>query len=178
MSVSMAATATIYAKAAAYPRASVEDELVQLMNEHEHKLYSFVLVLVRDPDVTRDCIQDTFLRAYESMRKGRPINKQWIYTVARNRAMDAIRYRKKVKPDLPALEQETIPGPTDQPMIVRNVMEQLPPLDRQVLYLFSVVGLKSDEIAEQLGIEGAAVRQRLYRARARFRLLYSSTSAS
>ena len=46
--------------------------------------------------------------------------------------------------------------------------------DREVLYLFDVAGFKTDEIGAMLGVRGSAVRQRLSRARERFRLLYGA----
>jgi DNA-directed RNA polymerase specialized sigma24 family protein len=43
-----------------------------------------------------------------------------------------------------------------------------------VLYLFGVAGFKTDEIASLLGVRGSTVRQRMYRARERFRNLYGA----
>jgi RNA polymerase sigma-70 factor (ECF subfamily) len=167
-------TAGLREAAAAEEVHPLEEQLVRLMSDYERPLYAFVQVLVRDRDEARDCIQDTFVRAYETMRRGREVNKQWIYKVARNRAVDTLRQRQRVRPDLEKLEQELVPGPTDQNLIVRQALEELPLLDRKVLYLFTVVGLSSDEIAVSLGVQGAAIRQRLYRARNRFRLLYET----
>src|SRR5947209_10690547 len=74
-----------------------EDQLVELMNQFERPIYNFLLSLVREADVALDCTQDTFLRAYEHLRKKRPVNAPWLYKVARNRAMDEFRHRKRVQ---------------------------------------------------------------------------------
>lgn len=150
----------------------IEDTLVRLMNQHERPIYNFLLALLRDTDVALDCAQDTFLRAYENLHKGRPVNTQWLYKVARNRAMDEFRHRRKVQPELGTLEEMPAHEPTERVMAVRAVLERLPAIDREVLYLFDVAGFKTEEIAAMLGIGGSAVRQRLCRARERFRLLY------
>ena len=152
----------------------IEDELVRLMNQHERPIYNFLLALLRDTDVALDCAQDTFLRAYENLRKGKPVNGQWLYKVARNRAMDEFRSRRRVQPELDTLEQIPVRESTDRVIAVRSVMERLSPVDREVLYLFDVAGFKTDEIGHMLGIRGSAVRQRLSRARERFRLLYGA----
>jgi RNA polymerase sigma-70 factor (ECF subfamily) len=59
---------------------------------------------------------------------------------------------------------------------VESVLAQLSPQDREVLYLFDVAGFKTDEIGAMIGVRGTAVRQRLSRARDRFRLLYGDES--
>ncbi len=152
----------------------IEDELVRLMNQHERPIYNFLLALLRDADVALDCAQDTFLRAYENLRKGRPVTGQWLYKVARNRAMDEFRQRRRVQPELEKLEQVPAHESADRVVAVRSVMERLSTADREVLYLFDVAGFKTEEIGTMLGIRGSAVRQRLSRARERFRALYGA----
>ena len=153
---------------------TVEDQLVRLMNVHERPIYNFLLALLRDADAALDCSQDTFFRAYENLRKGKPVKPQWLYTVARNRAMDEFRHRRRVQPELEKLEQVPVHLPIDRDMAVQSVMEQLSAADREVLYLFDVAGFKTDEIGAMLGIRGTAVRQRLSRARERFRQMYGA----
>lgn len=154
--------------------AQVEEQLVRLMNEHERPIYHFLLALLRDGDAALDCAQDTFLRAYEHLRKNKPVNAGWLYKVARNRAMDEFRRNKRVQSELDTLEQLPVQDPTDRVMAVQAVLEHLSAADREVLYLFDVAGFKTDEIGAMLGIRGSAVRQRLSRARERFRLLYGA----
>lgn len=154
--------------------AQIEDRLVQLMDEHERPIYNFLLAVLRDDDLALDCAQDTFLRAYEHLRRGRPVAPAWLYTVARNRAMDEFRKRRRTMNDLEGLERIPVPGPDESSLAVRQVLEQLAPADREVLYLFDVAGFKTDEIGAMLGVRGSAIRQRLSRARERFRLLYGA----
>lgn len=161
------------------PRAECQgdDDLVTLMNEYERPIYNFLLAILRDPDVALDCAQDTFLRAYENLRKGRPVNASWLYKVARNRAMDEFRRKRRVvQPESDALEQLPVYESTDQVLAVQSILAEMSPLDREVLYLFDVAGFKTDEIGAMLGVRGTAIRQRLSRARERFRLLYGTES--
>jgi RNA polymerase sigma-70 factor (ECF subfamily) len=119
-----------------------------------------------------DCVQDTFLRAYEALRKGKSINAAWLYTGARNRTMDEFRRRRRLHPDGEALEHLPISHSSDESIAVQTVLERMQPMDREVLFLFVVAGFKTDEIGAILGMNGTAIRQRLYRARERFRVLY------
>lgn len=151
----------------------IGDELIRLMNAYERPIYNFLLVLLRDADVAQDCAQDTFLRAYENLRKGKPVNAPWLYTVARNRAMDEFRRTRRLEPG-DSLDEVPVYQATDRALAVQAVLEQLSPQDREVLYLFDVAGFKTDEIGAMLGARGSAIRQRLSRARERFRVLYGA----
>lgn len=155
---------------------TAEDRLCRLMSEYERPLYLYLLVRVRDADVALDCAQETFLRAFQALRRGQRVNRQWLYTVARNHSVDLWRRSRKTETGMEALEDVGVEENTDQSMIVRQVMAQMPPLDRDVLYLFAVCGFKTDEIGSIVGASGSAVRQRLYRARERFRVLYGETA--
>lgn len=152
----------------------IDTQLVDLMNQFERPIYNFLLALLHDADVALDCAQDTFMRAYENLRKGRPVNAPWLYKVARNRAMDEFRRNRRIDPDEDALDRLASHDSTERVMAVRSVLEQLSPQDREVLYLFDVAGFKTDEIGRMLGVRGSAIRQRLSRARERFRILYGA----
>jgi RNA polymerase sigma-70 factor (ECF subfamily) len=150
-----------------------EDQLVRLMNDYERPIFNFLLTIVRDPDVALDCTQDTFLRAYEHLNKGREIKAAWLYTVARNRAMDEFRRKRRTETDIEALEQVPVEEqPVEDRLAVEAAIAQLSEGDREVLYLFDVAGFKTDEIGKMLGVRGSAIRQRLSRARTRFRVAY------
>lgn len=152
----------------------VDDQLVDLMNTYERPIYNFLLALLRDADLAVDCAQDTFLRAFENLRGGRPVNSAWLYTVARNRAMDEFRRQQRVQPEMETLEQIPVYESTDRALAVQQALAEMPPLDREVLYLFDVAGFKTDEIGAMLGVRGSAIRQRLSRARQRFRTVYGA----
>lgn len=151
-------------------------ELRRLMDEWEGGIYRFLLSMLHDSDSAQDCAQDVFLRAYEALSAGKVVNASWLFTVARNRAMDEFRRRRRVQPDLDTIAREGTHDATDRRIQVEGLLAQLPPLDREVLYLFAVAGFKTDEIGEILGVRGTAVRQRLYRARERARVLWSDAA--
>jgi DNA-directed RNA polymerase specialized sigma24 family protein len=55
---------------------------------------------------------------------------------------------------------------------VRHTLAKLSPQDRRVLYLCDVAGFPATEAAVIVNVEAPALRQRLRRARNRFRRLY------
>lgn len=151
-----------------------EDQLVALMNRYESPIYAYLLSVVHDRDVALDCAQDTFLRAFHALSKGKIITGSWLYTVAHNRAVDEFRQRRVQLDDGCLEEVPASETSTESALDVQTIMDRLSPLDREVLFLFEVAGFTTDEIGAMLGRRGSAVRQRLVRARQRFRALYSS----
>jgi RNA polymerase sigma-70 factor (ECF subfamily) len=147
------------------------------MHQHERRLYTFLLVLVRDRDAALDCLQDTFIRAFQHLRAGGAVTLPWLYTVARHRAMDEFRYRRRQQHYLEALQDEdTTEAESSVDMVaVHAILDRLSAGDREVLHLFVFERWKTAEIAEILDIKPGAVRVRLMRARERFRLLWETS---
>jgi RNA polymerase sigma-70 factor (ECF subfamily) len=144
------------------------------MDRHEGAIYRFLVALTADRDVARDCAQDTFMRAFEQLRKGRGVNAQWLYRVARNRAIDEFRRRTKEHPNISLMAEVPVAGwasPEDR-VAISQAFATLSPDDRAALFLYSVEGVAAAELAAALGIRESAVRMRLSRARDRFRRAY------
>lgn len=178
MQTSLFATPVLRARDGTWDaNASAEDLLSAMMDRYERSVFGYLLAIVRDRDVAHDCAQDTFLRAYDALRSGRAITAPWLYTVARNLAVDEFRRRRRLLPAGDVIEKMSAQSrPIDSALEVQAVLDALSPPDREALYLFEIAGFKTDEIGEMWGVRGSAVRQRLTRARQRFRAIYSSLS--
>ena len=150
------------------PRDRAAEHLLALMDQYERPLYGFLVVLV-GPHEAADGTQETFLRAYEQLRRGRAVTKGWLYTVARRLALDQLRHSQRTCPHSEVLEQLPQPPACERGDLVRRTLARLAPEEREVLYLFAVDGFTTVQIAAILRTSGAAIRQRLCRARARFR---------
>lgn len=155
-------------------QASPRDQLLALMNHHEQALCNFLHVLLEDRDLAMDCTQDTFMRAYQNLERGKPVTTSWLYKVARNRAMDEFRHRKREHCESGGFERIPDVEATEGTRQVRRVLDHLCPADREVLYLFAVDKFETAQIAAMLGVQPGAIRMRLVRARERFRALYES----
>lgn len=155
---------------------TLDDRFSALLAEYERPVYRFIVSIVNDADIACDCVQDAFVRGYEAMCKGKTINRAWLFTVARNLAMDEFRRQRRTPYGDEKLERIETHDTVDTGLAVEQAMNRLPPVDREVLYLFAVAGFKTDEIGLMLGVQGAAIRQRLYRAREKFRRVYGETA--
>jgi RNA polymerase sigma-70 factor (ECF subfamily) len=147
--------------------------LVWLVDQYERPIYAFLLAIVKCPEVALDISQETFLRAHVALQAGKHVAKAWLFTVARNGAMDHFRRRIHIPLDDATLYSIPDRSPREDTTSVQEVLDHLPALDREVLWLQIVEGFTTDEIGAMFQVRGSAVRQRLYRARERFRQLYA-----
>jgi RNA polymerase sigma-70 factor (ECF subfamily) len=153
---------------------TLDDALNALLDRYQQSLFAFLVVFLGDRDLARDCAQETFVRAYQNLRKGRSVNVQWLYKVARNRAIDELRRRKRERVEADPVDNEVADSASEseRTIAVRRALLRLSPDDREVLYLAEVDGFTSREIGEMLGARPGTVRMRLLRAHERFRAAF------
>jgi RNA polymerase sigma-70 factor, ECF subfamily len=156
----------------------VRAELIRLLDHYEQSLFAFLIVLSGNEHTASDLVQDTFLRAYENLARGKPVTVQWLYKVARNRAMDEFRRQRREHVRTEPIDNASTEDVdySDRTAEVHRALLQLSPDDREVLYLAEVDGFRSKEIAQMLGILPGTVRMRLSRAHVRFRKAYGDRS--
>jgi RNA polymerase sigma-70 factor (ECF subfamily) len=144
------------------------------MDDYEQRLYAFLVTLLNDVDAAADCAQETFVQAYRHLSRRKPVTIQWLYRVARNRAMDEHRRRKREERTQTQLRVHTPlgSGTNSSSTAVRRALAALSPDDREVLYLFVVDGFSGEEIGALLGARPDAIRMRISRARQRFRVAF------
>lgn len=157
--------------------------LEALLERHQAQVYRFGLKMCRDPEDAKDVLQDTLLAMARGVRdfRGASSISTWLYTIARSYC---IKKRRKSK-YAPTQERslDTSADDTSSPLVdpekdpeealagreVEHALEEaiaaLEPMYREVLLLRDVEGLTAPEVAEVLGVNVAAVKSRLHRAR-------------
>ncbi len=153
-----------------------------VVDRYQVPLISFLYGMVGDREHAEDLAQDTLIKAYEAMerrRAGQEFSSGWLFRIARNTALDALRRKRLIawlpfgvehEPVLPA--RGDFAGQLAEQELVRQVLATLPARYRECLLLRSVVGLSNGEIAAALGISARTVNTLLFRARERFRAVY------
>jgi RNA polymerase sigma-70 factor (ECF subfamily) len=131
---------------------------------------------VRDHEEANDIAQSAFLRAYRSLgsfRSERPFS-HWLFTIARNASLDAVRCRRayaEIEPTLSSIE----PGPEDlavrgdEAARIRAAVGALPERYRRVIEMHYLKGFRYREIAAKLGIPLGTVKTAISRAKQRLR---------
>ena len=132
--------------------------------------------LVGDQATAEDLSQDTFARALRGWPQGEPPANTgaWLYRIATNAAYDHLRRRRRIQ-FAPLQAADGAGGPPchdDGRDEVRAALAALPERYRVPLLMHTLDGYSLDEIASALGCTSAAVKMRLFRARAHFREAY------
>lgn len=144
---------------------------------------AIALAITRDVPASEDVAQEAFLSAWQNLRKLRNPDSflPWLRQITRNLAHDHLRSRarrREMAGDVePLLAQVADPHPepdeglgeAQEFAIAAGVIDQLPEESREVLLLYYREGQNSRQVAGLLGLQDAAVRKRLQRARDRVR---------
>jgi len=183
--LTIGAAVRVESEAAQLHRGDV-DAMVPLIQRYQQPLYGFLLHMVQQPDIAEDLLQQTWLQTVERIHSYDPNRsfKVWLFTVARNLAIDHLRRRKPLSLDnhltdsseTVFMEQLHEPGPNALELLVdrecidlvRKTMSELPAILYEVLKLRFVEGMKLVEIAEFLVLPLNTVKTRLYRALGKF----------
>jgi len=92
----------------------------------------------------------------------------WVFSIARNLALNHVRDGKRRGVAVEVPEQGVAPT-QELTALLRQALERLPALDRDVFLLREAGGLSYDEIALACELTPDAVRSRLHRARQQLR---------
>ncbi len=136
--------------------------------------------IVGDPAEAQDVAQQALLRLWQTLdrfRQGEDLD-GWIYRMAVNLALDALR-RRRARPEAHrAAEATSLPlvdpaaGPEDRVLAaeleraLEDVTSDLAPRQKAVFVLSRVEGLPAADIAALLGITASTVRNTLFQVRA------------
>ncbi len=136
--------------------------LAELYDRYGAVVYRLIFRMVRDPGAAEDLVQETFLRVWNraaGFDSGRGAVAPWLLAVARNRAIDYLRYqaRRCETADLnetehPALFADFTAGMPqfDLAEQIRRALERLTPEQRLVIELAYFEGLSQSEIAQKI----------------------------
>lgn len=122
-----------------------------------------------------DVSQETMLAVLNAVRQGQirePENVfSYISRVCSNKAVDILKRRKKEIPFDEATEEEILTSGTEDERITAEmkaalmaVWEKLSPLDRMIVYLKYIKGMKYKDMAKILGLSAQTLRKRAQRA--------------
>lgn len=126
-----------------------------LVESYQQPLYAFVYRQLGDPDAAADAVQATFVRAYLALRtfRGDASFKTWLHQIALNECRSRLRsdrQRREVSldqaVDVAAPSDDAVTDAGDRRML-RELVERLPPRQRNVLLLRVFGDLPFQEIA-------------------------------
>jgi len=164
--------------------------------EHQPGLLAFSRRLVHSREDAEDVVQETFLRAYRSLRamsterRSKLRFRPWLYTIARNTAWNFLSKRRLtcvslshyegVAVELPQLVEPDTPETILADFLSREAVEaalsRLPRHLRDAAHLRYVKGLSQPEIARAFGQPIGTVKSHLSRALHRIRRAFETAA--
>ena len=148
-----------------------------LYARHHLRIYRFVLRIVNDAATAEDLTSDAFLDVWKdaSRFKGRSQVSTWILSIARYKALAALRRRTNDRLDnviacsIPddADGPEAILQKENESAILRQCLTQLSPAHREVIDLVYYHEKSIAEVAEIIGAPQNTVKTRMFHARKR-----------
>lgn len=152
----------------------------QVLEQLVPRVYQFALRLTGDTCLAEDLTQDTLLRAWDRRGQLREIHcaRAWLFQIAANLWRDNCRrmaLREKGRQAFPdeAISPASSPSHAaemrDDVRLVLEVLDDLPPRQREVLYLAACEDMALAEIAKVLEISVDAAKANLCAARKQMR---------
>jgi RNA polymerase sigma factor (sigma-70 family) len=137
-------------------------------------------------DLTQDVMLTIWRRAGQFDRTRAALG-TWVYTIARNKRIDALRRERRpdYDPEDPALVAEIDPAPRGDQVaeaeqarrVVMAAVAQLPAEQAELLRIFYFEEKPHSQIAEELGLPLGTVKSRLRLAMAKLRLLLNGLNS-
>lgn len=149
----------------------------ELMEKHRKRVLNLVFRYVGEANAAEDIAQDVFVRVYQSRHRYTPTAKfsTWLYRIAVNHCLNAIRARKSQAASLSKEEGRREGEGGEAPdegirrsevrVAVREAIDSLPPSQRMAVLLARFEELSYQEIGEAMGLSLEAVKSLLFRAK-------------
>lgn len=141
-----------------------------LINRHKNKVFTYIVLIVKNHQLAEDIFQDTFIKVIRSLKEGKYKDNgkfvSWVIRIAHNLTIDHFRKEKQINTcsneDYEAdifnskkLSDGTIEDLLVEKQIVQEVrllIEELPDDQKQVILLRHYGGMSFKEIAEQTNV--------------------------
>jgi RNA polymerase sigma-70 factor (ECF subfamily) len=170
-------------------RAERRDEaIVQLLPAYRRKVFGLAYSFLRDREAAEDVTQEVFIKLWRALPAfdGRASMSTWIYAIARNASLSALRARRPQSslsyPKVMDAVESSNPVPSADVLVDRaailRLVDQLPTKQRQVIMLFYMQEQSHEEVAAMLSMPIGTVKTLLHRARARLSASAGETSAT
>jgi RNA polymerase sigma factor (sigma-70 family) len=141
-----------------------------LINRHKNKVFTYIILIVKNQQLAEDIFQDTFIKVIRSLKDGKYRDNgkfvSWVIRIAHNLTIDHFRKEKQFSTfsnedyEADIFNTRKLADGTIEDILVENqivhevklLIEELPEDQKQVILLRHYGGLSFKEIAEQTGV--------------------------
>jgi RNA polymerase sigma-70 factor, ECF subfamily len=145
-----------------------DEALEAMLDLYEHKVFRMAVAMLHDAGRAEEVTQDIFLKMWRAFPAydGRALVSTWLYAIARNTCLSAVRsqaYRKtSALDDVP---EPSVASATTPAVDWERLLSRLPDAQRHVITLFYFEERSITEVAAMLGVPEGTVKSQLHRAR-------------
>ncbi len=147
-----------------------KEGIEKLINRHKNKVYTYIVLVVKNQQLAEDIFQDTFIKVIRSLIDGKYKDNgrfvSWVIRIAHNLIIDHFRKEKQINTlsndDYEAdifnskkLSDQNIEDVLIKEQItndVRQLIDELPEEQKQVILLRHYGGMSFKEIADQTDV--------------------------
>jgi RNA polymerase sigma factor (sigma-70 family) len=147
-----------------------KDGIETLINRHKSKVYTYILLVVKNQQLAEDIFQDTFIKVIRSLIDGKYKDNgrfvSWVIRIAHNLIIDHFRKEKQINTlsnddyesdifNSRKLSDQNIEDVIIKEQItsdVRQLIDELPDEQKQVILLRHYGGMSFKEIADQTDV--------------------------
>jgi RNA polymerase sigma-70 factor (ECF subfamily) len=141
-----------------------------LINRHKDRVYTYIVLIVKDTQLAEDIFQDTFIKVIKSLRKGKYQEKgifvSWVMRIAHNLIIDYFRKSKHLRTyssedgEMDVFNSKKLAEDNIEDLLisdqiasdVRKLVNMLPDEQKEVILLRHYGGLSFKEISEQTNV--------------------------
>ncbi len=141
-----------------------------LINRHKNRVYSYILMIVKQHELAEDVFQDTFVKVIHNLKRGKYIENgkfpSWVMRIAHNLIIDYFRKQKHLQTvsndsvDYDMFNSDKYSDANIEDKIVyeqvlkdvSTLIDYLPDNQKEVVRLRHYLGLSYKEIAEETGV--------------------------
>jgi RNA polymerase sigma-70 factor (ECF subfamily) len=141
-----------------------------LIHRHKNRVYSYILLIVKNQDLAEDIFQETFIKVIRSLKRGKYVENgkfiSWVLRISHNLIIDHFRKEKlqgvvsndSMEMDIfnsPKFSEDTVEDHMVNDQIlceVKELIKELPEDQQQVIHMRHYMGLSFKEIADQTGV--------------------------
>jgi RNA polymerase sigma-70 factor (ECF subfamily) len=146
-----------------------EKAFAELVRRYKSKVYTTIYLIVKDSYIAEDILQETFIKAVQTIKSGK-YNEEgkflpWIVRIAHNMAIDFFRREKRyptivLEDGSPVLNNMEFAEESFESVQIRNetfarlrdMIQQLPESQREVLLMRHYGDMSFQEIADATGV--------------------------
>lgn len=143
-----------------------ESSLELIINRHKNKVYSYILMVVKSPQIADDLFQDTFIKVINTLKSG-TYNEEgkfihWVMRIAHNLVIDHFRKKKRLpiketSDERDIFELINIKTESIEDLLITDqihkdlkvLINYLPEEQKEVLIMRHYVGMSFKDIAEE-----------------------------